>query len=78
MTDKQIIIDGVDVSKCQYLPYKGCNFPQCLVKIASFDLKCEGYNCHLKRLAQKEQECKQLKKPIRTTRGFNRNIQSLL
>ena len=64
MTDKQIIIDGVDVSKCEYLQYKGCNFPQCLVKIASFDLKCEGYNCHLKRLAQKEQECKQLKKRL--------------
>ena len=57
MTDKKIIIDGVDVSKCEYLQYKGCNFPQCLVKIASFDLKCEGYNCHLKRLVQKEQEC---------------------
>lgn len=40
MTDKKMIIDGVDVSKCEYLQYKGCNFPQCLVKIASFDLKC--------------------------------------
>ena len=61
MTDKEMIIDGVDVSKCEYLQYKGCNFPQCLVKIASFDLKCEGYNCHLKRLVQKEQECETLK-----------------
>ena len=64
MENKQIIIDGVDVSKCEYLQYKGCNFPQCLVKIASFDLKCEGYNCHLKRLVQKEQECRQLKKRL--------------
>lgn len=61
MTDKQIIIDGADVSECEYLQYKGCNLPQCLVKIASFDLKCEGYNCHLKRLIQKEQECETLK-----------------
>lgn len=60
MTNKPIIIDGVDVSKCEYLQYKGCNFPQCLVKIASFDLKCEGYNCHFKRLVQKEQECEEL------------------
>lgn len=61
MTDKKMIIDGVDVSKCEYLQYKGCNFPQCLVKIASFDLKCEGYNCYLKRLVQKEQKLDKIK-----------------
>ena len=49
MTNKEIIIDGVDVSDCEHLEYKGCNFPQCLIKTASFDLKCEGYNCYLKR-----------------------------
>lgn len=49
MADKEIIIDGVDVSDCEHLQYRGCNFPQCLIKMASFDLKCEGYNCYLKR-----------------------------
>ena len=62
MTDKiEVIIDGVDVSECEHLQYKGCNFAQCLIKMASFDLKCEGYNCYYKQLKRKEQECEELK-----------------
>ena len=61
MTDKQIIIDGVDVSDCEHLEYKGCDFPQCLIKTASFDLKCEGYNCYLKRYKHKEQVFNEIK-----------------
>ena len=62
MTDKeQMVIDGVDVSGCEYLQYKGCEFAQCLIKMASFDLKCENYNCYFKQLARKTQECEELK-----------------
>lgn len=64
MANKEIIVDGVDVSDCEHLQYKGCNFPQCLIKMASFDLKCEGYNCYLKRYKRKEQECENLKEQL--------------
>lgn len=60
MAGKQIIINGVDVSECEHLQYKGCNFAQCLVKMASFDLKCKGYNCYFKQLKRKEQKLKEI------------------
>lgn len=51
MTDKeQIIIDGVDVSKCKYLPY--CNDKQ---GNCAFEP-----NCYFKQLARKTQECEEL------------------
>ena len=55
MTDKeQIIIDGIDVSKCKYLPY--CNDKQG---------NCAFYsNCYFKQLARKTQECEELKKEL--------------
>ena len=58
--NKEIIIDGINVSECEYLQYKGCEFAQCLIKMASFDLKCEDYNCYYKQLKRKEQECEEL------------------
>lgn len=64
MTNKEIIIDGVDVTECEYLQYKGCEFAQCLIKMASFDLKCEANNCYYKQLARKTQECKKLNNEI--------------
>lgn len=52
MTDKEpIIIDGVDVSKCKYLPY--CNDKQ---GNCAFEP-----NCYFKQLARKTQECEELK-----------------
>ena len=66
MTDKQIIIDGVDVSGCEHL-YKEID---CLAHI-DFSECCEGYNpsygycpntdCYYKQLKAKEQECEELK-----------------
>ena len=64
MTDKQIIIDGVDVSGCKWFckwnskcslfdcPYGG--HPQCD--------NSELYDCDHKQLKRKEQECEELKK----------------
>ena len=61
MTDKQIIIDGVDVSGCEHL-YKEID---CLAHI-DFSECCEGYNpsygycpntdCYYKQLKRKEEE----------------------
>ena len=53
MTDKkQIIIDGVDVSGCEYLKYDkiGCYADDCY---------CLGNDCYYKQLARKTQECEE-------------------
>ena len=64
MTDKQIIIDGVDVSWCEYYNKddKTCrevngNYD---TDICEFD-KCENSNCYYKQLKRKEQEYEELK-----------------
>jgi hypothetical protein len=53
MTDKEIMIDGIDVSKCNFLGVEGiCN---------SDSYFCEGHtNCYYKQLARKTQEYEQL------------------
>ena len=67
MTDKQIIIDGVDVSGCEYYNKedKTCrevngNYD---TDICEFD-KCENSNCHYKNWKCKEQEYEELKETI--------------
>ena len=55
MTDKQIIIDGVDVSGCKhYNPeqYFKCNIGCCHCE--------ENPNCYYKQLKRKEQECEEI------------------
>lgn len=63
MTDKQIIIDGCDVSKCEFYNKddKTCrevngNYD---TDICEFD-KCENSNCVYKQLKRKEQELKKI------------------
>ena len=58
MTDKQIIIDGVNVSECEYYNKddKTCreingNYD---TDICEFD-KCENYNCYYKQLQREKQ-----------------------
>lgn len=80
MTDKEIIIDGVDVSKCRYFLknteeqdyntdefVKGC----CEVKGSCIGYEFAGYglcrgdkDCYFKQLACKTAECEELKKKI--------------
>ena len=65
MTDKQIIIDGVDVSKCEHNydkklgEYSACNlYPP--------PLNCKRHpNCLFKQLARKTQECVKLRTDIK-------------
>ncbi len=63
MTDKQIIIDGVDVSGCKYfcLNQTGNN---CLNHNQGFSMNCNNNNCYYKQLKRKEQECEELKAKI--------------
>lgn len=64
MTDKQITIDGVDVSGCDFCEWKSSDIPQCRTRLASFESTCKGYNCYYKQLKRKEQECEELKKTL--------------
>ena len=59
MTDKQIIIDGVDVSECEY---HSLNKNNCSLCSLSNNLIC-SYKpfCYYKQLKRKEQECEELK-----------------
>lgn len=60
MTDKQIIIDGVDVSRCEYFEEFDCMIEPCDKEC------CCGWreNCYYKQLKRKEQECEKLKKRL--------------
>lgn len=58
MTDKQIIIDGVDVSECRHLAYPELDNPMC----NGLYLGCQKNNCEYKKWKRKEQECERLKK----------------
>ena len=64
MTDKQIIIDNVDVSGCEYIDKDSC----CNLFEGFIGTPCSSYhfrNCHYKQLKRKEQECERLKEQIK-------------
>ena len=65
MTDEQIIIDGVDVSKCIYFQQEDdeytCGAEECNGAIVACRA-CD--NCYYKQLKRKEQECEYLKKKL--------------
>ena len=56
MTDKHIIIDGVDVAECENYGYRGKARYWC----HNYDEPCTDYpNCYYKQLKRKEQEVQQ-------------------
>ena len=64
MTDKQIIIDGVDVSECKHFDFchKECKAEYYIrygYEIVEYDSCIENKNCYYKQLKRKEQECQQ-------------------
>ena len=66
MTDKQIIIDGVDVADCGHI--NACDKKmKCVIlqdDICEINPYCEGFNCYYKQLKRKEQDCAELKKHV--------------
>lgn len=69
MTDKeQIIINGVDVSKCKYLnTFSDCDGYHYYCDLADYVVNeyCEYYkDCYFKQLARKAQECEKLKSQV--------------
>ena len=62
MDDKQIIIDGVDVSGCGHYEDLNCFAYR---DSCGYPLDCkDNPSCYYKQLKQKEQECEELKKII--------------
>ena len=67
MTDKQITIDGVDVSRCGHYHYGKCeiDYDEWNNEIIRYNECQNNPNCHFKQLARKEQECKDLREDIK-------------
>ncbi len=57
MTDKQIIIDGVDVSGCLFFTQYGFCTAQLEILGGSGKCSVNNQNCYYKQLKRKEQEC---------------------
>ena len=63
MIDKEIIIDGVNVSRCENIESHSLNpitlmnefllNPMC----RAYQNRCEGHNCYFKQLSRKTTEC---------------------
>lgn len=63
MENKEIYIDGVDVSGCIHYKNKNCIADYCLTDMPFGEAKCEkNPNCHYKNWQRKEQECEELLK----------------
>ena len=62
MTDKEIIIDGIDVSKCGHYHYGKCeiDYDEWNNEIIRYNECQNNPNCYFKQLKRKEQECEEL------------------
>ena len=65
MTDKQIIINGVDVSECSYYQHNMCtatkdDYGDCSLCCQDYDMN----DCYYKQLKRKEQECEKYSKAL--------------
>lgn len=66
MTDKEIIIDEVDVNRCAYITYRESN-PIC----SETGMYCSGYDiCYYKQLQRKKQECDHYKQVLEKIEEF--------
>ena len=73
--NNQIIIDGVDVSKC-YRYQKKTGYCKGAFKPEELPF-CENFDCEFKRLARKTQECEGLKKQLETSEEWRIKAESL-
>ena len=66
MTDKQIIIDGVDVSKCGHYHYGKCeiDYDEWNNEIIRYNECQNNPNCYYKQLKREKQECERLKQTL--------------
>ena len=78
MTDNPNIIDGVDVSKCEFCDWKGSDIPQCRIRQVSFEPTCKGYNCQYKQLQRKEKECNKLYIQLKADEEYHKEEENTL
>ena len=65
MTDKEeIIIDGMDVSGCEYVCNTAFGNIGCKLPFSEEIHCCNIPNCYFKQLARKTQECEELKRKV--------------
>ncbi len=62
MTDKEVIINGIDVSECEHLNYEHCeiDYDEWNGEIIRYNKCQDNPNCHFKQLKRKEQECEEI------------------
>ena len=77
MIDKQMIIDGVDVSECKNFSCGKCEEENKIPRtINHFTTDCRMYpNCYYKQLKAKEQECKELKRQYKELGQCSKRLQ---
>lgn len=66
MTDK-VIIDGVDVVKCNFR----CYIDRCMAHSCTTKPCKDNPNCYYKQLQRKEQECDELKEQLKEAKAMN-------
>lgn len=80
MADKQITINGVDVSVCNNYKCDGtCEISA--YYLFNYDTKykpCKNLNCYFKQLKRKEQECEELKNIINEAKNSGLDLKSFL
>lgn len=83
MTDKQIIIDGVDISKCKHYDeiFNYCDQSYLgeggLLKNTKNPKRCEcSPNCYFKQLARKTQECEEFKYKIKYMEEYIKTVEN--
>ena len=79
MLDKQIIIDGVDVSECENFSCGICEQENKIPRtINHFTVDCRMYpNCHYKLYKRKAQECERLKEEVSLLKESNSKLQQI-
>lgn len=83
MTDKHIIIDGVDISKCKHYDevFNYCDQSYLgeggLLKNTKNPKRCDySPNCYYKQLKRKKQECDELKAKIRYMEEYIKTVEN--
>lgn len=75
MTDKPIIIDGVDVTKCRFYKAGICNLSYAFVEEGYNCIICEDCpNCYYKQLHRKTAECEELKEELTQEKQRNNDF----
>lgn len=79
MTNKQIIIDGVDVSGCSYYQHNMCtatkdDYGDCSICCQDYDMN----DCYYKQLKRKEQECNKFYIQLKADEEYHEEEKNIL